>query len=94
MNVVWYVVVLYVNVEFVCGGEVIVLMICDDGVGFDFVVLCKLSLFGLVGLCECVYLVGGMLWIVMMFGEGMMVEVEILWVLMFVVVVYGGDGDL
>lgn len=83
----------HANVELVCGGEAIALTIRDDGAGFDPAVPRKSSSFGLVGLRERAYLVGGTLRIATTLGEGTTVEVEIPRVPAPVAVAHGGDGD-
>ncbi|MBR7964968.1 sensor histidine kinase [Burkholderia cenocepacia] len=83
----------HANVELVCGGEAIALTIRDDGAGFDPAVPRKSSSFGLVGLRERAYLVGGTLRIATTLGEGTTVEVEIPRVPTPVAVAHGGDGD-
>ncbi|MCA8008117.1 sensor histidine kinase [Burkholderia cenocepacia] len=83
----------HANVELVCGGEAIALTIRDDGAGFDPAVPRKSSSFGLVGLRERAYLVGGTLRIATTLGEGTTVEVEIPRVPTPVAVTHGGDGD-
>ncbi len=76
-----------------CGGEAIALTIRDDGAGFDPAVPRKSSSFGLVGLRERAYLVGGTLRIATTLGEGTTVEVEIPRVPAPVAVAHGGDGN-
>lgn len=83
----------HANVELVCGGEAIALTIRDDGAGFDPAVPRKSSSFGLVGLRERAYLVGGTLRIATTLGEGTTVEVEIPRVPAPVAVAHGVDGD-
>lgn len=83
----------HANVELVCGGEAIALTIRDDGAGFDPAVPRKSSSFGLVGLRERAYLVGGTLRIATTLGEGTTVEVEIPRVPAPVAVAHGGDGN-
>ncbi|HIE4192782.1 MULTISPECIES: sensor histidine kinase [Burkholderia] len=83
----------HANVELVCGGEAIALTIRDDGAGFDPAVPRKSSSFGLVGLRERAYLVGGTLRIATTLGEGTTVEVEIPRVQAPVAVAHGGDGN-
>ncbi|OXI66568.1 sensor histidine kinase [Burkholderia sp. AU28863] len=67
----------HADVELVYGSEAIVLTIRDDGAGFDPAVPRKSASFGLVGLRERAYLVGGTLRIATTLGEGTTVEVEI-----------------
>ncbi|CAR54481.1 sensor histidine kinase [Burkholderia cenocepacia] len=83
----------HANVELVCGGEAIALTIRDDGAGFDPAVPRKSSSFGLVGLRERAYLVGGTLRIATTLGEGTTVEVEIPRVPAPVAVAHSVDGD-
>ncbi|MBR8249754.1 sensor histidine kinase [Burkholderia cenocepacia] len=83
----------HANVELVCGGEAIALTIRDDGAGFDPAVPRKSASFGLVGLRERAYLVGGTLRIATTLGEGTTVEVEIPRVPAPVAVAHGGDGN-
>ncbi|WP_241300693.1 sensor histidine kinase [Burkholderia stabilis] len=67
----------HADVDLVCGDDAIALTIRDDGAGFDPGAPRKSSSFGLVGLRERAYLVGGTLQIATTLGEGTTVEVEI-----------------
>ncbi|MBZ5789439.1 MASE4 domain-containing protein [Burkholderia contaminans] len=82
----------HANVELVRASHTIELTIRDDGAGFDPGVPRKSGSFGLVGLRERAYLVGGTLRIATTLGEGTTVEVEIPLQPTPVAVVHGGDG--
>ncbi|CAG2311048.1 MULTISPECIES: sensor histidine kinase [Burkholderia] len=82
----------HADVELVCGSEAIALTIRDDGAGFDPAVPRKSASFGLVGLRERAYLVGGTLRIATTLGEGTTVEVEIPRVPAPVALAHGGHG--
>ncbi|AZQ54684.1 sensor histidine kinase [Burkholderia cenocepacia] len=82
----------HADVELVCGSAAIALTIRDDGAGFDPAVPRKSASFGLVGLRERAYLVGGTLRIATTLGEGTTVEVEIPLSPSPVAVAHGGDG--
>ncbi|NHV26287.1 sensor histidine kinase [Burkholderia sp. D-99] len=82
----------HANVELVRANHAIELTIRDDGAGFDPGVPRKSGSFGLVGLRERAYLVGGTLRIATTLGEGTTVEVEIPLTPTPVAVVHGGDG--
>ncbi|WP_175883843.1 sensor histidine kinase [Burkholderia sp. BCC0044] len=82
----------HANVELVYDSEAIALTIRDDGAGFDPAVPRKSASFGLVGLRERAYLVGGTLRIATTLGEGTTVEVEIPLSPSPVAAVHGGDG--
>ncbi|WP_423369297.1 MASE4 domain-containing protein [Burkholderia sp. LMG 32019] len=82
----------HANVELVRASHAIELTIRDDGAGFDPGVPRKSGSFGLVGLRERAYLVGGTLRIATTLGEGTTVEVEIPLQPTPVAVVHGGDG--
>ncbi|WP_446900772.1 MASE4 domain-containing protein [Burkholderia sp. YIM B11467] len=82
----------HASVELVCGDDAIALTIRDDGAGFDPGVPRKSSSFGLVGLRERAYLVGGTLQITTTLGEGTTVEVDIPLPHAPVAVAHGGDG--
>ncbi|WP_175689341.1 sensor histidine kinase [Burkholderia anthina] len=73
-------------------GETIALTIRDDGAGFDPGAPRKSGSFGLVGLRERAYLVGGTLRIDTTLGEGTTVEVEIPVASAHVAIAHGGDG--
>ncbi|RQV87196.1 sensor histidine kinase [Burkholderia anthina] len=81
-------------VELVCGGEAIALTIRDDGAGFDPAVPRKSASFGLVGLRERAYLVGGTLRIATTLGEGTTVEVDIPVASVHAAIVHEGPGAL
>jgi len=80
----------HADVELVHGGDALALTIRDDGAGFDPGVPRKSGSFGLVGLRERAYLVGGTLRIATTLGEGTTVEVEIPRVPAPVAVAHGG----
>ncbi|MCU9953222.1 MASE4 domain-containing protein [Burkholderia sp. BKH01] len=82
----------HADVDLVHRDEAIALTICDDGTGFDPGAPRKSSSFGLVGLRERAYLVGGTLRIATRLGEGTTVEVEIPLSHEPVTVAHGGDG--
>ncbi len=72
--------------------ETIALTIRDDGAGFDPGAARKSGSFGLVGLRERAYLVGGTLRIDTTLGEGTTVEVDIPVASAHVAIAHGGDG--
>ncbi|MBY4870000.1 sensor histidine kinase [Burkholderia sp. Bp9017] len=72
--------------------ETIALTIRDDGAGFDPGAPRKSGSFGLVGLRERAYLVGGTLRIDTTLGEGTTVEVDIPVASAHVAIAHGGDG--
>jgi signal transduction histidine kinase len=82
----------HASVELLHGGDEITLTIRDDGAGFDPAVPRKSGSFGLVGLRERAYLVGGTLRIATTLGEGTTVEVEIPLTHAPVAVAHGGVG--
>ncbi|VWD51313.1 histidine kinase [Burkholderia lata] len=82
----------HATVELVHANHAIELTIRDDGAGFDPGVPRKSGSFGLVGLRERAYLVGGTLRIATTLGEGTTVEVEIPLSPAQVTVAHGGDG--
>lgn len=82
----------HASVELVHASNAIELTIRDDGTGFDPGVPRKSGSFGLVGLRERAYLVGGTLRIATTLGEGTTVEVEIPLSPAPVTVAHGGDG--
>ncbi|NTX31321.1 sensor histidine kinase [Burkholderia pyrrocinia] len=81
----------HADVDLVHRDDAIALTIRDDGAGFDPGVPRKSSSFGLVGLRERAYLVGGTLQITTTLGEGTTVEVDI--ALPHAPVVIAPDGD-
>ncbi|WP_175960690.1 sensor histidine kinase [Burkholderia pyrrocinia] len=81
----------HADVELVHGDDAIALTIRDDGAGFDPGAPRKSSSFGLVGLRERAYLVGGTLQITTTLGEGTTVEVEIPLSHPQAAVAHGGD---
>ncbi|TDA48380.1 sensor histidine kinase [Burkholderia pyrrocinia] len=82
----------HADVDLVHRDDAIALTIRDDGAGFDPGAPRKSSSFGLVGLRERAYLVGGTLQITTTLGEGTTVEVEIPLSHPQVAVAHGGDG--
>jgi len=82
----------HADVELVHGDDAIALTIRDDGAGFDPGVPRKSNSFGLVGLRERAYLVGGTLRITTTLGEGTTVEVEIPLSRAPVAIAHGADG--
>lgn len=82
----------HADVELVHGGDALALTIRDDGAGFDPGVPRKSGSFGLVGLRERAYLVGGTLRIATTLGEGTTVDVEIPLTHAPVAVAHGGNG--
>jgi len=81
----------HADVDLVHRDDAIALTIRDDGAGFDPGAPRKSSSFGLVGLRERAYLVGGTLQITTTLGEGTTVEVEIPLSHPQVAVAHGGD---
>ncbi|CAB3748470.1 histidine kinase [Burkholderia sp. MSh2] len=67
----------HASVALACGRRAIALTIRDDGTGFDPRLPRKSGSFGLVGLRERAYLVGGTLRIATTLGEGTTIDVEI-----------------
>ncbi|AWV03255.1 sensor histidine kinase [Burkholderia sp. JP2-270] len=82
----------HADVDLVHRDDAIALTIRDDGAGFDPGAPRKSSSFGLVGLRERAYLVGGTLRIATTLGEGTTVEVEIPLSHARVAVAHGGAG--
>ncbi|WP_321966223.1 sensor histidine kinase [Burkholderia cepacia] len=82
----------HANVALVQANQAIELTIRDDGAGFDPGVPRKSGSFGLVGLRERAYLVGGTLRIATTLGEGTTVEVEIPLSPAPAAVAHGGNG--
>lgn len=80
------------DVDLVHRDDAIALTIRDDGAGFDPGAPRKSGSFGLVGLRERAYLVGGTLQITTTLGEGTTVEVDIPLPHAPVAVAHGGDG--
>lgn len=80
------------DVDLVHRDDAIALTIRDDGAGFDPGAPRKSGSFGLVGLRERAYLVGGTLQITTTLGEGTTVEVDIPLPRAPVAVAHGGDG--
>lgn len=82
INVLKYVYVIMVLVVFDVDDEGVCLCVCDNGCGFfvDIEWCCMVGYYGLLGMEQCVIVLGGMFVIDLMFGGGVMIIVELFFI--------------